>query len=141
MMFTTDEIAGFVREETAYDGRIAPETTLQRDVGVFGDDMSDLLDAYSSRFSVDMSRYLWYFHTGEEGWNIGALFFQPPYARVAEIPITIQMIHEFANRGQWAVAYPEHSLPARRYDILICQAVVWLLSVGVVTLLAIKWLG
>jgi hypothetical protein len=68
---------------------------------------------------VDLSTYLWYFHTGEEGIGIGALFSRPPNARVQEIPITLAMLLEFANRGRWEVSYPEHELPARRVDLLV----------------------
>src|SRR6202163_3555503 len=39
-------------------------------------------------FERPLSAYLWYFHTGEEGFNIGGLFFRPPNAKVREIPIT-----------------------------------------------------
>ena len=141
IMVTTDQIVAFLREETRYLGVITEATSLQSDVGVFGDDMDELLAAYAKRFDVDMSKYLWYFHTGEEGWSVGSWFFTPLYDRVEKIPITVRMLCGFANGGHWAVEYPQHTVPDKRPDIVINQLLVGLLVVVAVVLLAIRFLG
>ena len=49
------------------------------------------------------------------------MFFQPPYERLPRIPITIGMLHEFAEQKHWGIQYPEHHLPKRRLDLLAGQ--------------------
>jgi hypothetical protein len=125
---TFEMVAALVREQTAYRGPLTESTTLQSDIGVYGDDMGDLLTAYSKRFGVDLSGYLWYFHTSEEGaFSIGGVLFPPPNAKVQEIPITVGMLHHFAELGRWAVKYPPHEPPRYRPDLWINLAVVVLI--------------
>jgi hypothetical protein len=119
-----DQVATFVREQTGFRPRLTDATSLQSDVGVYGDDMNDLLAAYARRFGVDLSGYLWYFHTGEEGFNPGGVFFPPPNARVPKIPITVGMLHDFAQHGRWAVEYPQHEPSQSRWDIRLNQLLV-----------------
>jgi hypothetical protein len=120
-MPTIDEVIAFVREETGFRGPLTEATSLQTDIGVYGDDMYEFMAAYAKRFAVDLSGYLWYFHTGDEGWpNIGSMFFPSPHSLVSEIPITVSMLHDFAERGKWAVEYPHHKLPrstVSRWDL------------------------
>jgi hypothetical protein len=120
-MPTFDEVAAFVRQQTGFRARLTDATALQSDVGVYGDDMTDFLAACARRFGVDLSGYLWYFHTGGEGFNLGGVFFPPPNARVREIPITVGMLQDFAQRGRWAVEYPQHEPPGYRWDIRFNQ--------------------
>jgi len=95
--------------------------------------MDELLNAYAERFGVDLSGYLWYFHTGKEGGpGIGGLFFPPPNARVQEIPITLGMLREFAERGRWAIEYPPHEPPQSRPDLRLNQLVALVFLAGVV---------
>jgi hypothetical protein len=134
-----DDIVQLVREQTCFRGPLTASTTLQRDLGVYGIDMDYLLVAYADRFGVDMSAYRWYFHTGEEGLNIGALFFRPPNAVVSEIAITLEMLHEFANNGVWAVSYPPHPEARFRGDILVNQALAGVFFLFLVSY-ALAWL-
>jgi hypothetical protein len=123
-MPTFDEVAALVCDETGVSrSHVTDATSLQGDLGLYGDDIDHLLVEYSKRFGVDLAGYLWYFHTGEEGVSIGALFFRPPNRRVKQIPITIGMLHEFAQLGRWNVAYPEHRVTRWRPDVLINQMV------------------
>jgi len=80
-------------------------------------------------YSVDMTAYLWYFHSDEEGNNIGGLFFPPPYKRVKRIAVTPLLLTEFANTGKWDIEYPNHKIPQKRYDTLI----------DVIIMLMAKW--
>ena len=81
-----------------------------------------------------MDNYLYYFHTDEEGHSnsIGRIFFKAPYERVKQIPVSPALLFESANEGRWLFTYPEHSLPKRRYDILINQIVVVLFIIFVI---------
>ncbi|MGD0730319.1 MAG: DUF1493 family protein [Terracidiphilus sp.] len=53
-----EEIAEFVREwsQIPQDERIAPDTLLERDLGITGDDGSELLEAVEKRFEVAFSK-------------------------------------------------------------------------------------
>lgn len=92
-------------------------TSLQDDLRVYGDDIGELLQDFSTRFDVDMSNYLWYFHTGEEGFlSPGAIVFPPPDLQVHKIPITLELLRSSAAAGRWNVTYPAHVI-SPRYDI------------------------
>ena len=70
-----------------------------------------------------MDGFLWYFHYGEEANSFpSGLFFKPPNYRVERIPITPEMLLQFAKSGKWAIDYPEHTLPKVRYDMVINRA-------------------
>jgi Protein of unknown function (DUF1493) len=125
MMPTFDEIAAFVCEEAGVRrSHLTEATSRQGDIGLYGDDIDHLMLEYSKRFGVNLGGYIWYFHTGGDGCSISALFFRPPNMRVAHIPITIGMLHEFAQVGRSNIQYPDHSVPHWRLDILINQIVV-----------------
>jgi hypothetical protein len=117
---TLEEIASFVREQTGAPETFAPTMDLHAELGVDGDDMSELILEYSRRFAVDIAGYRWYFHCGEEGLPLlGRLFFPPPDRRVERIPITPAMFHQYALEHRWLLEYPPHTLPKRRYDVLV----------------------
>lgn len=119
-MIEMSEIIDLIRYKTGYEGEIGEQSSLQDDLDIYGDELSDVLQDYALEFNVNMGDYLWYFHIGkEEGFNLGAWFFKPPTKRVTEIPITLHMLHQFAVSGVWSVDYPEHQLPKYRIDIII----------------------
>jgi Protein of unknown function (DUF1493) len=123
-MPTFEEIAAFVCEEACVRrSHVTEATSLQDDIGLYGDDIDHLMLEYSKRFGVNLNGYIWYFHTGEDGFGIGALIFRPPDMRVKRIPITIGMLYEFAQVGCWGVQYPAHSVPRWRPDVLVDQIV------------------
>ena len=117
-MYLLEDIIEFVKEQTAVK-EVNANDDLLNDLGCSGDDHHEFMEAYTKKFNVDMSTYLWYFHSDEEGQNFGGIFFKPPYMRVEHIPVTPSMLLEFANKGKWDIIYPPHTLPKRRYDILI----------------------
>jgi len=123
-----DEIRKLIAEKTGLAiSEVGADCDINLDLGCTGDDFHELMQAYSSAFRVDMSSYLWYFHTEEEGQNIGAVFVKTPTDRVDHIPVTPQLLVKFADKGRWDVAYPAHELPKRRYDILVNQLLVGLI--------------
>ncbi|WP_210463772.1 DUF1493 family protein [Rufibacter roseolus] len=124
-MYSLVDIIEFVKDKTGVE-EVTAEADIENDLGCYGDDWDELIQEYASRYQVDMSSYLWYFHTDEEGHSnsIGRAFFKAPYERVTRIPVTPQMFLDFANKGKWDIPYPPHTLPKRRYDILINQILV-----------------
>jgi hypothetical protein len=117
-MYSQQEIIEFIKEKSGVD-ELKPDDDIFQDHGICGDDFSELLGEFQRKYNVDMTGYLWYFHSDEEGNNIGGIFFDPPYKRVTRIPITPGMLTDFANRGRWDIIYPLHKIPKRRWDLII----------------------
>lgn len=115
---TLEDILAFVAEHANAEGLNAT-SDIERDLSVYADDWHDMIDDFAEKYEVDMSGYLWYFHSGEEGSNIGGVFFKPPYERVERIPISPNDLLRIATKQRWDLDYPEHTLPKRRYDLII----------------------
>lgn len=96
---------------------LEPDDDIFMLTGIHGDDAFEFMETYSAKFGVDMREYLWYFHHGEEGLNPGALFVNPPYARVKRIPITLDVLADGIRQGRWPIQYPEHNPPDARWDV------------------------
>jgi hypothetical protein len=140
MKVTLEEIIVFLKEET-FEKEITSNSDIWGDCGVSGDDFHELLGNYQKRFEGDMNNYLWYFHGDEEGSSgIGAIFFKPPQQRVTRIPITPVMLMDFANSKKWDIKYPEHTLPKRRYDLLINTILICLMAAFLIGALIKKYL-
>lgn len=139
MEVTKEEIINFLKKETLEE-KITSETDIFQECGVSGDDFHELMKNYQRKFEVDMGTYLWYFHGDEEeSTNIGGAFFKPPYERVTRIPLTPKILTDFANSKKWDIKYPEHSLPKRRYDLIINQVIFFLILTWLIWYLMKKW--
>ena len=123
-MYHLEDIFKFLEQYSCPE--LHAETDLFQDCGIAGEDWDELIEDYSKTFNVDMSGYLWYFHSEDEAAfnNPGTLFFKPPYERVTRIPITPAMLLDFARKNKWDINYPPHKLPKYRWDIIIT----WLIS-------------
>lgn len=133
--YTIAEIIDFLKDVSKTDN-IKADSDIFKDIGMSGDDFHETIEEYANRFSVDMTNYLWYFHADEEGsFSIGSIFFKPPYVRVERMPISPNLLLNFANTGRWDIKYPPHKLPTKRYDILINQ-----IFSGFILLTIIIWL-
>jgi len=84
---------------------ITSSTRIAEDLGVDGDDASDLFSAFASRFHVDLADFDFTRHFGPEaGWS-------PLYAlhclfsgRVRTEPVTVGRLAEAAESGAWKYA-------------------------------------
>ena len=125
-----NSILKFVSYKTGCDN-VALDSDIEEDLGCSADDFHELIADYAKIFKVDMSSYLWYFHTVEEGGisSIGGSFFKPPYNKVSRIPITPAMLLDFAQKGKWNLIYPPHEIPKKRYDLLINLIIILLFIV------------
>jgi hypothetical protein len=116
------DIYDYLNSEEAIEySKLSPESDLMEDLGLEGDDFSELIEDFSKKYDIDMDSYLWYFHHREEGWNLGALIFKPPYAQVKAIPVTPEVLLTAAKTRVWPVKYPNHKLKSGRPDILFNQ--------------------
>jgi Protein of unknown function (DUF1493) len=41
---------------------VSPDDDINLDLGVMGDDFTELMEAFAEKYKVDMKGYLWYFH-------------------------------------------------------------------------------
>ncbi|MCX6229912.1 MAG: DUF1493 family protein [Bacteroidetes bacterium] len=134
---TTENIIDFIEDLSGND-KIMYNSDLFGEIGIVGDDFHEMIEKYQKKFSVDMSGYLWYFHTNEEGHSIGSAFYTPPYEKVKRIPVTPFMLCNFANKGKWGLKYPVHSLPKKRFDLLINGLIAGLFFIAIIIWLIIK---
>ena len=128
-----DDLAAFILDHVGTKPPSDPKADLFDKLGVHGDDASDFMERFALHFQVNMDAYRWYFHHGEEGINLGGLFFKPSAARVTHIPVTIALLEEAIAGRRWPLTYPDHDLPAVRWDLrlnLALPVVVALLLVG-----------
>jgi hypothetical protein len=130
-MVQTDDIMKFIQEHSSALPS-SPDTDLFEDMRIVGDDFHELIERYAEKYQVDLSGYLWYFHADEEGINYGGIFFKPPYARVERIPVTSRMLTRFAEKRKWELNYPEHTIPKRRFDLMINQIITAITLLGFV---------
>ena len=122
LMVTIEDIYNFIEKECGIEaGKLSPDSDIFGDFGVYGDDFDDLMSAYSKEFGVNLDAYVWYFHSCEEVSSPFAFIFPPPNRRVSRIIITPALLVKCANLKSWAVTYPVHTLPKRRWDILVLQ--------------------
>lgn len=127
-----EEINALVRKHTGFRGRLSEEVNLFPDLFLLEPDLDELLTDFAERFRVDLAGFRWYVHTDEDGVSVGRFFFRAPQDRVTRIPISLGLLYRAAEIGRWPIDYPEHSLPARRWDRLIdlcmvCGIAAWLL--------------
>ncbi|REA57789.1 hypothetical protein DSL64_22915 [Dyadobacter luteus] len=115
-MATVLEMVEFVRDLTGND-KIREHTDIL-DSGCVGDDFHELIEKFSDRYHGDMNAYLWYFHGDEEGFNIGGLFYKPPYDQVKRIPVTPALLAEISGVGRWNIEYPDHVISSKHNDII-----------------------
>lgn len=101
-MVSADDVAGFVAEQLSVRlERLSPQTRLVQDLGVDGDDLVELMDAYFARFGVDPAGFQLKAYGGPEGFDlIGAL--NPFGKKEAPVkPLTLAMLTDAANAGRW----------------------------------------
>lgn len=105
-----DRVAAFVAHWCGIPKeRLTPETTLFGDLGVDGDDGSELLRDFGREFSVDMAGCDLRRHFGPEGlplwaplyWLILAFREGTPEQRARLEPITIADLARRAAAGRW----------------------------------------
>lgn len=116
-----DEIYNILIKETCVPlSQIKPDSDLERDLQITGDDFAEVIEKITSQFKIDMKEYHWYFHHSEEPiFNPGSFLFKTPDSRVSHIPVTPNILLEAANTRKWPIQYPPHKLPLHRYDVFI----------------------
>lgn len=136
---TLEEIRHFIADRVGVGtSEIADHADIEHDLGCTGDDFFELLDAYQKMYAVDMSGFLWYFHTYDEGSVSFSLFpRRTPTDEVERIPVTLVKLTAFANLGRWSIEYPEHKLKGR-YGWTMSEKVFFYLFVLALAFFAVR---
>ena len=109
MKYPLEDIINFLKNQSLED-EINAETNVCDDIGISGYDFDEMMIAYAGKFSVDMTGYLWYFHSEEEGSWTSINLFPRANEQVKRIRLTPTMLTDFANSVKWNVVYPEHKI-------------------------------
>src|SRR5258707_992365 len=96
---STDDLHDRVRTFVAKSIGVSPEriqadTDIVGDFGAYGDDVWDMIEAFGKEFSVDLTGFRWYHHSGPEGCNPLWLFYRPWWARKPHIAIRLSDLVE-----------------------------------------------
>ena len=106
-----EELIALVTGTNGIKEEVLPDADIEKDLGCTGDDFFELMEAYAKRFKVDMSGFLWYFHTHDESMaTLNPLPSHPASAQVERIPVTLNVLVEKAMLGKWDLTYPPHAL-------------------------------
>lgn len=108
-MHTIADIISFIEKET-YSKGITPDDDLYKKHGIVGDDLYDLLVAFSEKYQVDMRGCHLEYHTHAEGQMFTRLFPVKAPGGSELIPITPQTLLDSAHEGKWTIKYPEEAL-------------------------------
>lgn len=101
-MVSFADIAGFVCDQTSVRAdRLTPQTRLVHDLGIDGDDLVDLMDAFFAGFNVDPAGFEARRHAGPEGLDLLGVL--NPFGRKDDgpVPITLAMLLAAAQTGRW----------------------------------------
>lgn len=101
-----EEILRFFEKQAG--ARVDPGHTgdLLKDYGVDGDDAFAFIEAFAERYDVDVTGYCFFFHHRDSAKLMGRLPFARPDRHVRRIPISADMLVDFAERGTWDLLYP-----------------------------------
>ena len=118
-MLTIKDIYQLIHDECGIKPeKLSPDSDLNGNFGIEGDDFNELMLAYSSEFEVNIDSYLWYFHCGAEGLSLFSSIFPAPNQRVKKIAVTPELLLKYAQSKVWSVNYPPHTLPKRRWGLI-----------------------
>ena len=127
-MPTLDDIYQFIQAEIpkAEGDRLGATTDIFGTFDIQADDCATFMEKFAQKFKVDLDGYLWYFHHGEAGLNLGGFLIKPPYERVERIPITPEILLKAATKRRWKLTYPDHTLPKKRWDMVVNKIILFL---------------
>jgi acyl carrier protein len=101
---TFERVAQLIVEECGVRrADVRPDSDLERDLGITGDDAGDLMTAYAREFSVDLADFEFLRHFGPEGCLPGfGLYWRVRHGyAIGEVPVTPQFLVDAARQGRW----------------------------------------
>lgn len=138
-MLTIEDIYQLIHDECGIKPeKLFPDSDLNGNFGIEGDDFDELMLAFSNKFKVNIDSYLWYFHCGEEGGSLFPSIFPAPNQRVKKIAVTPELLLKYAQSKVWSVEYPKHNVPKQRLDIISNRVFLVLLLIIALIFVMIK---
>jgi acyl carrier protein len=98
------KVIEFIARETGFSVKdITSESDLFKDLGIDGDDATELITKFGQKFNIDMSNFNFTKHFGSEGSFIPFLVFFPSWwkSRCKLKPITISDLVKAAESEAW----------------------------------------
>jgi Protein of unknown function (DUF1493) len=96
-----EKIRSFVLEETSTRKPISPQTDMEWDLGISGDDAAEFMLRFADEFDVDISGFRFNTYFGSEGANLIALVWSLLIGRRSRKPLTIGLLLEAAENNRW----------------------------------------
>jgi len=84
--------------------RLEPQTKLEEDLGITGDDAWELLQKFGERFDIDLASLEFYKHFGPEGWGCNPLWLlcpPPGMSDYRKYPVTVDHLVRVAEIKRW----------------------------------------
>jgi acyl carrier protein len=101
MINKQDEVIEFIAKELGISKmKLKMESRMFHDLGVDGDDAGEFIVAFSKRFDVDISDFIFNDYFGNEGCNPFALFISLFNSKKLK-PLTVAMLIEAAENKCW----------------------------------------
>ncbi len=112
-MSRASEIVGLAAEVSGQPRARIDRADLLGSAGLDGKAANRFLQIYAVRFRVDLRGYRWWFHHDDHGVLAMPLVALDREGREIRIPLSAEMLAEFAESGQWQIDYPPHRLGLR----------------------------
>jgi hypothetical protein len=98
-----EELVSFVASRTGFRKTdiLSRRFTLNRDIGVDGDDADEFMEEYFDHFGVDVGDYDWSRYFGEEGFNPLSVLIDLVKRKPAPRLLTLGMLELAATMGRW----------------------------------------
>ena len=109
-MSRASEIVGLAAEVSGQPRARIDRVDLLSSAGLEGKMASRFLQLYAVRFRVDLRGYRWWFHHRDHGVFAMPLVALDSAGREIRIPLTAEMLANFAESGRWQIDYPPHRL-------------------------------
>jgi len=100
---TWPDLVDFIAKETGFSNKtkLSRQTTLNRDIGLDGDDADEFMAAYFKQFEVEYGNYDWSRYFGEEGFNPIGILIDVVRRKPALKPLTLGMLELAVTMGKW----------------------------------------
>ena len=97
------ELIDFVSTKTGFSQTtsLSQQSTLNRDIGLDGDDADEFMAEYFDHFMIEYGDYDWSNYFGEEGFNPVSLLIDIANEKPVAKPLTLGMLEPAAAIGKW----------------------------------------
>lgn len=96
-------LINLISQKTGFNNTssLSRQSTLNRDIGLEGDDADEFMAAYFDHFKMDYGDYDWSYYFGEEGFNPISVLIDVIKRKSAPKPLTLGILELAAIMGKW----------------------------------------